>query len=213
MARAGGEEHWAAQLEQHLELLQACKATSIEQTFAPLRARQAEALPFDAELPAKSIAALLGSPQEKMAHHQYLTEAANATTDEQLKSLLQTIQLALFTRDLSQLGRDLEGIYAQVWQAITATVEAGGSDPRIFEQLAANTLAVLEPEVDRRSEWRSSLANLLNQATAQGNRNMAALVTALIGLLDANGKPAGLGENLQGMYARTWQVIVEQLPD
>jgi hypothetical protein len=212
-AQASGEERRAAQLEQHLELLRACKTTNIEQAFAPLLARQTEELPFDAGLPAKSIAALLGSPQEKMAHHQYLTGAANATTDEQLKALFQTIQLALFASDLSPLGRDLEGIYAQVWQAITATVEAGGVDPRIFEQLVANTLAVLGPAANRCSEWRSNLAGTLNQATAGGDRNLAALVVALIGLLDANGKPAGLGENLQGIYARTWQTIVERLPD
>ena len=51
-----------------------------------------------------------------------------------------------------------------------------------------------------------------NQATAGGNRNMVALLEAVIGLLDAGGNPAGLGEGLAGVYAKTWQAIVGQLP-
>jgi len=38
-----------------------------------------------------------------------------------------------------------------------------------------------------------------------------ALLDAVIGLLDAGGDPAGLGEGLTGVYAQTWQAIVEQL--
>jgi hypothetical protein len=193
--------------------LRACKTTDIAQAFAQLRSQEQLALPFDDDLPAKSIAALLGTPQEKMAHLHYLTEQASATADEQLQALLQTIQLALFATDHSQLGCDLQGIYAQAWQAITATVEAGGTDPRLFELLATNTRAVLGPTPHQRSEWRTTLATTLNQATVQGNRNLAALVHALIGLLDAAGNPAGLGENLQGIYARTWQKTIEQAPD
>jgi hypothetical protein len=212
-AHSEGESRWAALLEQHLELLRACKTTSIALAFAQLHSQEQAALPCDEDLPAKSIAALLGTPQEKMAHLHYLTEQASSTTDEQLKALLQTIQLALFASDLSQLGRDLQGTYAQIWQTITATVEAGGTDPRLFELLATNTRAVLGPASHQLSEWRTTLATTLNQATVQGDRNLAALVHTLIGLLDAAGNPAGLGENLQGIYARTWQKIIEQAPD
>jgi hypothetical protein len=38
------------------------------------------------------------------------------------------------------------------------------------------------------------------------------LLDAVIGLLDANGNPDGKGEGLTGIYARTWQAIVHQLP-
>ncbi len=38
------------------------------------------------------------------------------------------------------------------------------------------------------------------------------LLDAVIGLLDAGGNSAGLGEGLTGIYARIWQNIVEQLP-
>ena len=40
---------------------------------------------------------------------------------------------------------------------------------------------------------------------------MAALLDAVIGLLDASGNPAGLGERLKGIYAKTWQTIMEGL--
>ena len=182
------------------------------EAFEQLQQLQQAVLPFDQDLPAKSVAALLGTPQEKMAFAQYLLEQQDQTTDEQLKGLYQTLQLALFGGDLSQLGRDVQGIYRQAWETIAATVEADGVDPQIFEQLASNTRAVLGPAASQRSEWRSALADVLNQATARGDRNLAALLNVLIGLLDAEGNPAGLGEHLQGVYARIWQGIVMQLP-
>jgi hypothetical protein len=46
-----------------------------------------------------------------MKHAQYLSMLAAQTTDEDLKALLHVIQLALFSKDLSQLGRDLKGVY------------------------------------------------------------------------------------------------------
>ena len=143
---------------------------------------------------------------------QYLTTLANETTDADLKALMNTIQLALFSKDLSQFGRDLKGVYRQAWEAIAATVEAGGVDPDTFEAIINNTLAVLGPLSDRRSEWRGNLVTLRNQSTAAGNRNMAALLEAVIGLVDAGGNPSGLGEGLSGAYAKTWQAIVGQLP-
>ena len=107
-ARTSGNGRWAAQLEQHLELLRACKATSIVQAFEQLLQKRRAELPFDPALPSKSIAALLGGPEEKLAHAQYLAEQASKTTDEQMKDLLQVIRLALEGEDLSQLGRNFD---------------------------------------------------------------------------------------------------------
>jgi hypothetical protein len=211
-ARARGEERVVNILEQHLALLRACKRIGIAEAFEQLAAAQAENLPFDRELITRSIAALLGSPQEKMAHLQYLAEQMTQTTDEQLKALLNVIQLALFSRDLSQLGRDLQGVYRQAWEAITVSVETGGVDPGMFNILINNTLAVLGPAASQRSEWRNNLVEMRNQATVKGDRNMVALFDAIIGLLDAGGNPAGLGQDLQGLYAQTWQAIVRQSP-
>src|SRR6266566_9605051 len=85
-----------------------------------------DALPFDVELIPRSIAALLGDAQKKMEHAQYLAKLAAQTTDEALKALLLVIQMALFSKDLSQLGRDLLGIYQQAWKDIVVGVESGG---------------------------------------------------------------------------------------
>src|SRR5205085_12411757 len=177
-----------------------------------LPAAQEVDLPFDAELLPRSITALLGSPKQRMEHMQYLAAMASETTDEDLKALINTIQLALFSKDLSQFGRDLKGVYRQAWEAIAATVEAGGVDPDTFEAIINNSLAVLGPASDRRSEWRNNLVQLRNQATAGGDRNMVALLEAVIGLLDSGGNPAGFGEGLAGVYAKTWEAIVGQLP-
>ena len=219
-AQADGEERVVRLLELHLTLLRACKASSIEEAFARLAADQEgedeeadDVLPFDPQLISRTIAALLDGPQQKMEHMQYLTAMVNEKTDEDLKTLINTIQLAMFSNDLSQLGRDLKGVYKQAWETIAASIEVGDVDPRIFATIATSTLAVLGPAANRRGEWRGNLADVRNQATARGDRNMAALLDAVIGLMDAGGDPAGLGEGLKGIYARTWQAIVEGLPE
>jgi hypothetical protein len=211
-AKADGEERAASMLEQHLTILRACKASGIAETFEQLASlsddSQEDALSFDSELIPRSIAALLGGPQEKMAHAQYLMALANETTDEGLKSLIQVLQLALFSNDFSHLGGDLKGVYRQAWEAIVEEVKAN------FERLeiiASNTVAVLGPAADKRSEWRDNLAALRNQATAKGDRNMLALLNAVIGLLDAGGDASGLGDGLTGVYEKAWQGILEKL--
>ena len=146
-----------------------------------------------------------------MEHAQYLALLATQTTDEDLKALITVIQLALFSKDLSQLGRDLKGIYQQAWEAIVVGVESGGVDPRVFAALINNTLAVLGPAAHQRSEWRNTLVELRNQSTAMGDHPMALLLEAIIELLDARGNATGLRADLKGIYAQTWQEIVEQL--
>ncbi len=143
----------------------------------------------------------------------YLNGQFAQASEEGLKALLQVIQLALFSSDLSQLGRELQGVYRQAWEAIVVGVEADGVDPQVFEQIANNMLAVPGPAASRRSEWRNNLVEVRNGATAHGDRNMTALLDAVIGLLDAGGNPAGLGQGLKGVYARTWQAVVEHLPE
>jgi hypothetical protein len=68
-----------------------------------------------------------------MAHAQHLITMVHDDTDEALKSLLDTIQLAVFSRDLdlSQFGEELKGIYNDAWDAIALSVEPGGIDPHI----------------------------------------------------------------------------------
>ena len=170
-----------------------------------------DSFPFDAELIPRSITALLGEPQEKMAHDQYLIAMNAQSTDEELKELLQVIQLGLFGSDLSQLDQNLSGVYRQAWEAIVVGVESGGVDPRLFEMLVQNTLAVLGPAADKRSQWRQDLIQIRSQAMEGDAQELVALVDAVIGLLDAGGNPDGLGTNLKGVYARTWQAIVAQL--
>jgi len=70
---------------------------------------------------------------------------------------------------------------------------------------------VLGPAADKRSAWRENLIQIKDQATEGDAKELVELLDAVIGLLDAGGSPAGLGTNLKGVYARTWQAIVEQL--
>lgn len=69
-----------------------------------------------------SIAALRGSPQERMALSQQLVQMQAQVIDEGFKALLQAIQLVLVGGGLAQLGGDLGGVYKQVWEAIVAGV-------------------------------------------------------------------------------------------
>jgi hypothetical protein len=189
------------------QIQQGIAAGGLEDNETP----QDDELPFDAELIPRSIAAFLGGPQEKMAHVQYLTAMNAQTKDEELKALLQVIQLGLFGSDLSQLGQHLSGVYRQAWEAIVVGVETAGVDPRLFAVIVQNTLAVLGPAADHLGEWRENLIQLKDQATEEDTHDFVALLDAVIGLLDAGGNPAGLGTNLKGIYAQTWQAIVEHL--
>ncbi len=102
-------------------------------------------------------------------------------------------------------------MYRQAWETIVVAVESGGVDQHLFNAMVNNTLAVLGPASHQRSEWRNKLVELRNQSTTMGDRNIAMLLEAVIGLLDAGGNPTGLGANLKGIYAQTWQEIVKKL--
>src|ERR1019366_4075267 len=133
-AKAGNEDRVVQLLELHLALLRECQKNGIAQAFEHLLSMmqpEEELLPFDAELIPKSIHALKGSPQEKMAHVQYLTTLSTQTTDEQLKALLNVIQLAQFGGDYSHLGQDLEGVYRQAWETILAGIAPSGGEETI----------------------------------------------------------------------------------
>ena len=125
-ARASGDQRVVRMLELHLSILHECKTRGIAETFEQITAAQQASLPFDIELIPRSIAALQGDPQEKMKHMQYLAALDAQTTDAKLKALINTIQLALFGGDLSQLGQDLSGVYRQAWEAIVAGVKTEG---------------------------------------------------------------------------------------
>ncbi len=168
-------------------------------------------LPFDAELIPRSIAALLGTPQEKLAHVHYLATLGAQASDEQLKALMQTIQMALLGGDLAQPGQELEGVYLQAWRSIVSSVETGGVDPRIFELIESNTLAVLGPAPEKLPEWRAMVLQFKDQAIQAKNEQLVALLEAVVGLLDAGGNPGGLGADLAGYYTQVWQALIGSL--
>jgi hypothetical protein len=109
------------------------------------------------------------------------------------------------------LGQNLSGVYRQAWETIVVGVESGGVDPHLFEMIVQNTLAVLGPAKEHMGAWRENLTQLKSQAMEGNAQELVALLDAVIGLLDAGGNPSGLGTSLKGVYARTWQEIVEQL--
>jgi tetratricopeptide (TPR) repeat protein len=79
----------------------------------------------------ESIAALRGSPQERMALVQQLVPLqgqAPGDMEDGMKALLQAIQMALVGGDLAQLGGDLDGLYKQVWEIIVAGVLQEGDE-------------------------------------------------------------------------------------
>jgi len=121
-----GKQQWAERLQLHLAVLRACKQQGIAATFDDIAQMQQQGdLPFDPEIIPRSIAALRGGPSEKMSHAQHLVALVGQSNDPQFHALVTTIQHALFGGNLHSLGSDLEGVYAQAWAAIVASVQQG----------------------------------------------------------------------------------------
>ena len=218
-ARSSGDERHVAFLQTHLELLRACKQDGIAAAFAALQEPQPVDLPVDQAMLLRIVGALRGSVDDKLALMRDLQRLAGEMDDAQLQSFYAAVQKVLVGGDWQSAGKKLEGVYAPLWAALVQAVEgqpaeretADEPDLAMFETIAGNTVAVLGPAADRRSEWRSTLVQARNQATAAGDEGMAGLVDAILGLLDANGDSQGLGDTLHGIYAQTWQAIVDGL--
>jgi tetratricopeptide (TPR) repeat protein len=208
--RTRGRDQEADSLQQHLDLLRACRRDGIAAAFEQPASRPQPSLPFDEELIPRTVGALRGSSQDKVAHMSYLAGLAARTTDGALRALIGEIQMALVGGDLRALGGSLTGIYRQVWQAIVLAVAGVGLDEML--QIAVhNTLAVLGPAAGQRDEWRENLASLRNSATEAGDTGFVALINAISALLDAGGNPAGLGRGLSGPHAAAWKAILDGL--
>ncbi|HZO72339.1 MAG TPA: tetratricopeptide repeat protein [Ktedonobacteraceae bacterium] len=113
-------------LQTMLATMRAGVAVSPEQKASPQAEQQANLRqsPFDTDVIAQSVAALVSSPQEKLKQMQSLAALAAQTTDPEFQTLMTTIQLAFLEPDLSQLGGDLHGVYREAWEQIVRLVEA-----------------------------------------------------------------------------------------
>lgn len=219
-AKANGDEQFAAYLQQHLDLLTTCQRYGIAATFAALVPQTVGAqdedgdegieLPFDPALITQTIAALRGSPQDRLMHLQKVLPLAAQANDPAQRAFWNAVQMALVGGDLREVGRGLSGVYAQLWTAVVAGV-TGDGPPDLLTMLVHNTLAVLGPAAAQRDQWRSDLEQLHDQAAAEGARGFADLVEALLALLAAGGNPAGLGAGLEGPFAGAWREIVAKL--
>jgi hypothetical protein len=208
--RTRGRNQEAVSLQQHLDLLRACRRDGIAAAFERGASRPQPPLPFDDDLIPRTIGALRGSSQEKVAHMNTLAGLSAQTTDGELRALIGEIQMALVGGDLRALGGSLKGIYKQAWQAIVLAVAGAGLDETL--QIAVrNTLAVLGPAAGQRDEWRENLASLRNDAAEAGDAGFVALINAITALLDAAGNPVGLGRGLTGPHAAAWKAILDGL--
>ncbi|MBX2998914.1 MAG: CHAT domain-containing protein [Caldilineaceae bacterium] len=216
-ARSQNDARAVQILQTHLDLLEACREEGIAAAFARLEAsdddqRESPDLPFDLDLIPRTVAALRGSPQEKMALALHLQALKAQVDDAGARSLFAVIEMALFGGDPAQLGRELPGVYAQIWQAIQRQLAAGDVDLQLLQTLANNTLAVLGPAAAQRGDWQAQLVQLRNHLIPRGDSETVALVDALLDLLAADGDPRGLGRDLSGIHAEVWQTIVQNLP-
>ena len=89
------------------------------------------------------------------------------------------------------------------------SIEAGGVDQHVLDLIIHNMLAVVGPASHQSSDWQNNFIELRNQATAGGDGNMIALLTTVIGLLDARGN---VTEGSKEIYDKTWQAIAGRLP-
>jgi tetratricopeptide (TPR) repeat protein len=125
-AQRAGEKQTAKILETHRAILLACQRTGIEPVFASLLAQGQTSESVDPALISGSIAALSGTPQEKLAYLQHLAALANETSDTHLRALCATIQQALVGADRSRLGQELTGQYKQAWERLLKGLEVPG---------------------------------------------------------------------------------------
>ncbi len=211
--RANGDNQASAYLQQHLDLLRACRHAGIDAAFGALAAaatgggdEDGSQLPVAAALIDPTIAALRSSPQDRIAHMQTVLPLAAQADDAALQAFWNAVQMALVGGELREAGRGLTGVYVQVWQAIVAGV-TGEAPVDLLDVLVHNTWAVLGPARAQRERWIDPLAQLHGQAAADGIRELADLVEAIQALLAADGKPAGL----DGRFAAAWRQIVEGL--
>lgn len=84
-----------------------------------------------------------------------------------------------------------------------------GEDLELVRSMCTNTLAVLTNAPEHRAAIRSDLVAGRDALRKMwGEQKMTALADALIGLIDSNGDPRGLGENLKGDYRKAWQTVI-----
>jgi hypothetical protein len=151
---------------------------------------------------------------------QDLQKAQQQGANWQIEVAFFTALLALMDGQTPLLPADHP--YAPALAEIQAGIAAGGvlkeetedkdtEERNLFDGLITNTLAVLGPMQEQRSEWRDTLVQIRSQATEQDALDLVALLDAIIGLLDVNGNPVGLGEHLTEEYAQVWQTIVSGL--
>jgi hypothetical protein len=132
-ALEAGEEQRVRMLQLHLAVLRECKAegigTAFEKLAAARRAAGAQAGPagespaLPPDFVARCVQGLRGSAEEKRAAYDYL--GSLQASDAGLQALIEAVQAALFGAQLSQLGQDLTGRYAQVWRDIVEKVTGG----------------------------------------------------------------------------------------
>ena len=174
---------------------------------AEAEAETAPELPIEPALIQHTIAALRGSPDDRMAQAGRLQAALQAATDPEAQAFIRAMQMALFGGDLRALKSNLGGTYAELWEALIFNVIAG-EQAGLLMTLVNNTRAVLGPAASQKAEWRANLIALREQVLQAKDNDLLAFIEALIRLLDADGRAAGLGVGLRGVYADLWRQLV-----
>jgi hypothetical protein len=91
------------------------------------------------------------------------------------------------------------------------------SNLKLMRTMISNTIAVFTNSPEHRNIWRKDLVEARNkqwpmeQFLPVADRGMIAFIDAVIGLLDANGNPLGLGDHLTGEYKKAWQALIVTL--
>lgn len=126
-ARATNHEETVEAIKRLLEILRQCKKEGISATFAKNALLEKSSLTdklaasvIPADFVMRCAQGLTGSFNDKMMAYTYLQELS--ASDTNFRALIQVVQSALFGADLSTLGSDLIGIYADTWHQIMAQV-------------------------------------------------------------------------------------------
>ncbi len=88
---------------------------------------------------------------------------------------------------------------------------------KLLRTTVTNTLAVFTNSPDEKDGWRDDLEQARNQLFALSpfsppeDQGLVAFFDAVIGLLDADGNPTGLGYGLTGEYQEAWLALIVAL--
>ncbi len=220
MTQTQGQQEAARILSLHRDLLRLAREMGVEETFARLEEheRLQTALRHVFEVIAhNTIAVLTVAPEHRLewlTQVQQIAEQAKQARDAEMVELLGAVARLLEGDEIAAIRMTAGGPYAACWREIVEWMAEGGVETPpppmdMFHAIAHNTIAVLEGLPAPRAAWMEHVRQVRTQAEDLGDRPLAALMEAILRLLEGD-PPTAINPPLEGPYLACWQQIVDE---